>query len=528
MPPRARATPQARPGGKQGGLGFKSVKAVASSAKGAKGAPSASAGAASAKRAAQPGKGGNAARADAAPAPPVLQWDKHAMMALLNAVRAESFGEVTLNPSQDDGYLARLVARVRTPAFAPTDAQVCLQLFAWRAQYGDSQEAFEKCEMSVQRSEAAKRHEKIWASQDVSRSSVGEHSSQVKRVARASYAAPPSPTKRMSAFASSGSPTTPHAAPRPEPAPTHAPRKRKQGAAMRGKGKEMADQSDHEAGEDDGAEGLPEGRTRRKLSLDNVGDKKEKGGAAKAAATGEDDRAQRNITSSNRGAGGADCDVGGSSMPGHDRTAKTPASSKDRPRKEATRPAAAAAPRGGGGGGSAVAGGGAGRRRWSAPGSYRAPPAFDPNAGVSGFLLRARNALRDAGGADAYSGADVSRANGSCSLAEVLGSGAERGVRDTCTNSRSNAVPSSNSKGRHKASVRCTGDTVDRDIGVAGGAVMAWAETVVRRQLSTNHIAESLDRLDTQLGQVAIFLWVHIRVSCACEPRFSHKLEMDG
>jgi len=208
MAPRARA-PQARPGGKQGGLGFKSVKAVASSAKGTKGAPSASAGATSAKRAAQFGKGGKAARADAAPAPPVLQWDKHAMMALLNAVRAESFGEVTLNPSQDDGYLARLVARVRTASFAPTDAQVCLKLFEWRASYGDSQEAFEKCEMSVQRSEAAKRHEKIWASQDVSRSSVGEHSSQVKRVARASYAVPPSPTKRMSAFASSGSPTTP-------------------------------------------------------------------------------------------------------------------------------------------------------------------------------------------------------------------------------------------------------------------------------------------------------------------------------
>jgi hypothetical protein len=103
-----------------------------------------------------PGAGGGASAAPVVvwdkrggytPAPVV--WDKRACTRLLNAVRAESFGEITLNPGQDEGYLQRLHLRVRSPDFWPTNAMICLKLNAWLNTFGETPEAFAKCEMSV-------------------------------------------------------------------------------------------------------------------------------------------------------------------------------------------------------------------------------------------------------------------------------------------------------------------------------------------------------------------------------------------
>jgi len=225
-------------------------------------------------------------------ASPDLVWDKRAMTALLNAVRAESFGELTLNPAQDAGFLGRLVARVRSANFSPTDSQICLKLFEWHAAFGGSPEAFEKCEMSVQRTDAAKRHEGIWASQaaSVSRSAVGIDDSQVKRVPRLSYQAasetPASPA-RASAFrtsaAPSRSPDNPPAAHALPVAASAKGNKRPSAAANvtatdsgHGKSKGKADAGENVNDESVEEETTNSRRTRRKLLPANAADHADK------------------------------------------------------------------------------------------------------------------------------------------------------------------------------------------------------------------------------------------------------------
>ena len=240
--------------------------------------------AAAGERAAKADRATELVKSNAASKPaasPELVWDKRAMTALLNAVRAESFGELTLNPAQDAGFLGRLVSRVRSASFSPTDSQICLKLFEWHAAFGGSPEAFEKCEMSVQRTDAAKRHEGIWASQaaSVSRSAVGIDDSQVKRVPRLSYQAasetPASPA-RASAFRTSAAPSrsldTPPAAHALPIAASAKGKKRPSAAANvtatdsgHGKSKEKADAGESVNDESVEEETTNSRRTRRKL-----------------------------------------------------------------------------------------------------------------------------------------------------------------------------------------------------------------------------------------------------------------------
>ena len=84
------------------------------------------------------------------------------------------------------------------------------------------------------------------------------------------------------------------------------------------------------------------------------------------------------------------------------------------------------------GGGSSFKAGASRRLAWAAAGrSAASPSCLDPTAGVSGFLLRARTALREAGGAEKYAQENRSGANGRAALAEMLAermSGCEDGV----------------------------------------------------------------------------------------------------
>ena len=256
--------------------------------------------AATGERAAKADRATELVKSNAASKPaasPELVWDKRAMTALLNAVRAESFGELTLNPAQDAGFLGRLVARVRSASFSPTDSQICLKLFEWHAAFGGSPEAFEKCEMSVQRTDAAKRHEGIWASQaaSVSRSAVGIDDSQVKRVPRLSYQAasetPASPA-RASAFRTSACRTSaaPSSSPDTSPAAHALPvaasakgKKRPSAAAnvtatdsVHGKSKGNADAGENVNDESVEEETTNSRRTRRKLLPANAADHADK------------------------------------------------------------------------------------------------------------------------------------------------------------------------------------------------------------------------------------------------------------
>lgn len=345
--------------------------------------------------------------------PPALVWDKSAMNSLLNAVRAECLGEVTLNPVQDGGYLSRLVARVKSPAFQPTDGQISMKLFEWHATYGGDQEAFERCEMAVQRTDAAKRHEDIWASQaaSVSRSAVGENEAQVKRVPRLNF------QDRASTLASNdaapASQTTPSAARRLSGAGTTKVKKRTTVEdAAKGNGKEAATQGEFDAG--DQASGR---RTRRKLLPEypsegcaaSPQDPKGKGAALDANETPSPEapasRAQTAEKKTSRLSdplkASAHCD-----------DAEGSASSRSRSRNSV-----AGTSRPGSGSGSFKAGTSR-RLAWATAG--RGAAEVDPNTGVQGFLRRARTALRDAGGADRYAQANSSGANGRAVLSEIL------------------------------------------------------------------------------------------------------------
>ena len=350
--------------------------------------------------------------------PPALVWDKGAMKSLLNAVRAECLGEVTLNPVQDGGYLSRLVARVKAPTFQPTDGQISMKLFEWLTTYGGDQEAFEKCEMAVHRTDAAKRHEGIWASQaaSVSRSAVGDDETRVKRVPRLSFKAAPhhSPTPAFDEPATASQ--TPPLAARCLPSSTVAKGKKRSPAEGdgSGKGKEPAE----EGGQMD--DKTSERRTRRKLVPEYPGEgsaaaspekSQEKGAAADAnetpspraaasrAATAEKKK-KSPLTDAAKASAHCGGEGGGSSARSH---------------------ASAAGALRLGGGGSSFKAGASRRLAWAAAGrSAASPSSLDPTAGVPGFLLRARKALREAGGAEKYAQENRSGANGRAALAEML------------------------------------------------------------------------------------------------------------
>ena len=535
--------------------------------KGARGRAAGKAAGASGKAAGAAGKAAGAAgkvAGAAAAAAPALQWDKRAMTRLLNAVRAESFGEVTLNPTQDEGYLGRLEARVRTADFRPTNAQLCLKLFEWFGTFGGSPEAFEKCEMSVLRSDAGKRHEGIWASQvqvaPAGGYAGGADDAQQKRVPRLSFQAAPasSPARPLgSAFRRDSAAAEPESRAKPravqpaavgaEPkgkkraapasagaadaddAADAAPDSGKGGAAGRlGKGKGKKRESGKDVADDEGEvqdesdeDDTPAGRrTRRRLLPEYPGP----GAAAtsgKAAAGERSARGAHDTPSPHKAASRAptaekltkasSTDKGAQKGVAHSGSAQEGSSSRPQssaarksPGEAGSRTTAAAGPSSG----SSAKGGAARRLAWAATSRNSAP--VDPNAGVPGFLLRARTALREAGGAQAYARADTSGANTRVALADVLSacaptssaSGSGRGGRG---GGGGGGGGSASKKAGHKHAPPENARRVmaaAADVEEEGKAVMAWASTEVRRQLSCNRSGQALHGLEPQAEQV--------------------------
>jgi len=452
----------------------------------------------------------DAGKTGAVSAPQALVWDKPTMKSLLYAVRAECLGEVTLSPMQDDGYLGRIVARVRTPAFKPTDSHLCLKLAEWHDQFGGSQEAFESCEMFVQRSDAGKRHEGSWASQaaSVSRSAVGDNSTAIKRVPRLSFQGPAaamqSPKRKNSVFSShkatpadapvADEPTSQTMLPAARPVLAGA-KGKKQKAADEGKGKQPADETSQadEPGDESESEDNQHGRrTRRKLLDDypNDGGKRPvKNAKAKQPAVA----LYHPLTPASQ----ADKDKAASCANTAENSKKSSRGAHSNDGCTSSRSAPAAARSGGGGSVSSGAKPGAARRlAWAATANSSAPA--DPNAGVSGFLLRARTAIREAGGAEKYASADGSGGNAIRSIWQVLSSGTtvskSTRTKKSADNSNSSTAPGSPSK-KGRASPANTPNTVCEEGGgklavaeeeaekVQCAAAMSWATTIVRRQV---------------------------------------------
>ena len=466
----------------------------------------------------KPAKADASKCAAAAAAAPELVWDKKAMSGLLNAVRAESFGEVTLNPAQDPGYLGRLTARVSSTAFKPTDSQICIKLMEWNMTFGGSQEAFEKCEMSVQRSDAAKRHENIWASQaaSVSRSAVGDHESKVQRVPRLSYqdtpAAQSSPA-RASAFSKGAGKEAGKEAGVAKDVPSTPASARPLPAAASSKGKKRSSSKDA-ASTDSAKKDKQKGKEREKteMELSEVDDESEEEDNTKGRRTRRK-LLYEDLTTPAASAAKPYHPLNPGSSKGKDTTSLDSSASPDTGK---TKKAHRTGDAGGGSSSRAAAavrnststGKGVALRRAAWASSAKDAEKVDPNAGVPGFLLRARTALRDAGGAEKYEAADVSGANEIMELERVL--------RPDCSGAKGGASPGKKARDCSKAK-----DKEAAEAHVGGEeereAVMAWGTTVVRRQMCSNHVAHTLDGLEPQLEHVTQVLSIFTYTCSICD-----------
>lgn len=86
------------------------------------------------------------------------KWNRRRCMLLCDAVRAESIGDLTLDPApeDDDDYLDRLADRIN----GMTVDDIKAKLSEWHTQFGSGEADFERCEELLGQSESAAKHNK--------------------------------------------------------------------------------------------------------------------------------------------------------------------------------------------------------------------------------------------------------------------------------------------------------------------------------------------------------------------------------